>query len=436
MASTAAAGAPYPEALLQYAWQHRRYQATSLLTTDRQPVVIVRLGQRNSGAGPDFVQAQVRIGKLEFHGHVELHVRGTDWYTHGHDTDPAYNPVVLHVVGQASTKKPLRSDGTSIPELVLGDRLDADLLVAYGKLVAQNDQLPCAAQFPTVDPFVRKMWFASQGHARLLEKADQHRSTWQAAGADWRQALFVALAGAIGGPTNRAAFENLAMQVGYTRLAAQRDQPHGPEALLLGAAGLLDQPATDAYTAALAQHWAHYQRLYGLVPLAPGVVSFGRMRPAAFPTLRLAQLAAFVRHQPDWLALLGAPAKQLAQWLQLAPDPYWTTHYRFGKPTQKPISGTLGAAQVQHILINTLLPFAVFYHNERGDSAAVAAAGEQLSTLPPEDHALARIYASLGFEPQSALDTQGAVYLHRHYCTPRRCLNCAIGHSILQPNPA
>ncbi|MDX2063572.1 MAG: DUF2851 family protein [Bacteroidia bacterium] len=422
----------YPESLLQYAWQHRRYHAQSLLTTEGQPVCVVRPGTWNAGAGPDFLQAQVRIGKLEFHGHVELHVAGADWYTHGHATDPAYNPVVLHVVAQPSVTPPRRADGSRVPEVVLGDRLDPALLLRYGKLVATEGRLPCAAFFAEVPVVAKNVWFTSLGHARLLEKAEHHRATWVAAAHDWRQALWVALAGAMGGPTNRPAFETLAQRVPYTLLAQHRDQPLALEALLLGAAGLLESPEDD-YAQQLAQQWAHYGRLHQLTPLAPGVVSFGRMRPAAFPSLRLAQLAAIAGQRTDWLALLTATTAELGQWLQVPPSAYWQHHYRLGVPTARPIRGGLGQAQVHHLLINTLLPFAVLYHTERGDYAAVEAAGEQLAGLPHEAHALARLYAGLGYRAPSALHTQGAVHLHRHYCQPRACLRCTVGHHILQP---
>ena len=85
------------EMMYQYLWRHKML-GRKILTVDGERVEIIRPGVHNRDAGPDFVNARLRIGGQEWVGNVEIHVRASDWYLHGHDGDPAYDNVVLHVV--------------------------------------------------------------------------------------------------------------------------------------------------------------------------------------------------------------------------------------------------------------------------------------------------------------------------------------------------
>ena len=83
---------------MQFVWQHRLGVDTNTLTADGRRVRIIDQGRLNTDAGPDFFNASVQIGDETWAGNVEIHVRASDWYRHHHDTDPAYDSVILHVV--------------------------------------------------------------------------------------------------------------------------------------------------------------------------------------------------------------------------------------------------------------------------------------------------------------------------------------------------
>ncbi|MDE5810109.1 MAG: DUF2851 family protein, partial [Muribaculaceae bacterium] len=88
------------EKLLQYAWQHRLWKSPMMTTTDGTEVEILDPGWLNTGAGPDFFNAKIRAGSKTWAGNIEIHTKASDWYRHGHQNDQAYDPVILHVVGQ------------------------------------------------------------------------------------------------------------------------------------------------------------------------------------------------------------------------------------------------------------------------------------------------------------------------------------------------
>ncbi|HEY8449009.1 MAG TPA: DUF2851 family protein, partial [Bacillota bacterium] len=111
------------EALLARIWRAQRFDRTDLRTTTGEPIQVVYPGRPQGGPGPDFREALIQIGKQALaQGDVELHLRASDWMTHGHHRDPAYRDVILHVVVDADA--PTETDqGTKVPVLALVDRL-------------------------------------------------------------------------------------------------------------------------------------------------------------------------------------------------------------------------------------------------------------------------------------------------------------------------
>ena len=91
--------APPPEQLLQSVWQQQRILRDQLVTLDGHSVRILHPGFKNYEAGPDFRGAMVRIGSNPtLIGDVEIDLRSGGWHAHGHDRNPAFKHVVLHVI--------------------------------------------------------------------------------------------------------------------------------------------------------------------------------------------------------------------------------------------------------------------------------------------------------------------------------------------------
>ena len=83
------------EAFLHYVWQFQYFEKSELTTTGQEPVQIFHPGYRNTNAGPDFSQARIRIGEIEWVGNVEIHIYSSAWREHHHQLDPAYDNVIL-----------------------------------------------------------------------------------------------------------------------------------------------------------------------------------------------------------------------------------------------------------------------------------------------------------------------------------------------------
>jgi hypothetical protein len=98
-------GEPPPEPLneseLSWIWAGQRYPVGALQLVDGRTLRVVNPGRPGLGAGPDFLDAVIEVGGATVRGDVELHVRSSGFRAHGHDTDPAYDGVALHVVFRA-----------------------------------------------------------------------------------------------------------------------------------------------------------------------------------------------------------------------------------------------------------------------------------------------------------------------------------------------
>jgi hypothetical protein len=420
------------EGLLQYAWEQRRFDAQDLHTTDGQAITIVKPGRHNPNQGPDFLEAHIRIDGLDVFGAVEIHVNGKHWATHQHDKDAGYNGVVLHVVGQGSKLPVRRADDTFVPEVVIGDRLDAGLLQRYAQFEQTKTEIPCRNLIADVADFYKRSWVRSLGMGRVVAKATAMEKALGQVHHNWQEVFWQELAGALAGPVNKEAFKELATRLPVAILTRHAADITVVEALLFGTAGLLNVIATDEYQATLQTQWDHYRAKYNLMPLPTSRLLFMRMRPGNFPTIRLAQLAALLHHSPNLLTLLDVPAVELASTLQSPVSEYWQTHFHFGKRSKRGGAHLLTPATVGVLLINTLLPFAMVYNRYRKREDEAQYATEVLQSLKPESNAVVARYAALGLKPANGLESQGLLALYKDYCTPKRCLACGIGHQILK----
>ena len=419
------------EQILQYVWQHRLWRSDDMTTNDGHRLRVLDPGLLNTGAGPDFCNAKVEMDGRVWVGNVEIHVRATDWRRHGHDSDPAYDSVILHVV-QHDDAPVHRTNGERIPQVVLdisprfGESLD--------RLVQARTDLPCAAQLHMVPVLTVTEWMQALAFERLNAKVDRIAALREQYAGSWEDVCYVMLARTLGFGINSDALERLARRTPLRLLHKHSDSLLQLEALLLGQAGLLDG-ATDAgghYVEQLRREYAFLANKFSLQPMEREAWKLFRIRPQNFPHRRIALLAHFVHDGFNLMhSLLEAQGeKELRQLFQVELTGYWQRHYTLGKeaPTS---TRALTSASIDIVLINLVAPLYCAYGSLTGDHTMADRAIDLLESLRPEQNAIVATFVHAGLRCDDALTSQALIQLRKAYCDTRKCIYCRIGHRLL-----
>jgi hypothetical protein len=157
------------------------------------------------------------------------------------------------------------------------------------------------------------------------------------------------------------------------------------------------------------------------------------MRPANFPTIRLAQLAMLINlssHLFSTIKETEGPDK-VKKLLNVTANDYWHYHYLFDEKTPfKP--KVLGKQMIDNIIINTIAPVLFAYGSWSKEEVYKIKAIDWLTRLSPENNSITNKWKSFGVQNNSALDSQALIELKNNYCNEKRCLDCAIGNAILK----
>jgi hypothetical protein len=415
---------------------------TELTTTDGRQVEIIDPGLHNRNAGPDFFNAKVKVGGTMWVGNVEIHDRASDWYQHGHDRDPRYDNVVLHVCEVVDTDV-RNSSGHYLPQLQLS--VPQRVRDHYEELLQTDRYPPCYRIIPSLPRLLLHSWMAALQTERLERKTADIRRRADLCGGSWEDAYFVTLARSYGFGINSDTFEQWALNVPLKAVDHHRDDLFQVEAIFMGQAGLLELstvPAhyqqdalNDGYLARLRNEYLYLAHKFGMKPIDAARWNFLRLRPQNFPHIRLSQLAnLYYQRRAGLSALLECKTvDELRQLLKSQVTPYWETHYTFG---------SLSARNEKHVsygslnllIINTAIPmlFAVGRHRHREDLCDRAF--DLLEQLKPENTHIIRLWQQCGLPVQSAGDSQALIQLKREYCDRRDCLRCRIGYEYLKRN--
>ncbi|AYQ35193.1 DUF2851 family protein [Runella sp. SP2] len=420
------------EDFLYFLWQFQYFDAAHLTTTAGESLQVLAIGQRNANAGPDFINGRVIVENIEWAGSIEMHLRSSDWHRHAHTTDRAYESVVLHVVWENDADI-CRHDGTVVPTLALKDITSPKLLHKYHLLIESKETIPCENQLDVVSSLQKRMMLDRAATQRLERKAQGVLELLTQNHQDWEETTYQLLAQNFGFKVNAEPMLRLAQGLPLKILHKHRDNLFQLEALLFGQSGLLT-PA-DEYALSLQKEYTFLAAKYSLksTQLQAHEWKFLRLRPANFPTVRLAQLAAFIQQQPSLFSLFihGENVKKLEAVLRVKQSDYWQTHYHFQKTMAAKVA-TLGKASVENIVVNTVVPLLAAYAEAKDNLDFMSKATELLEQLPAETNHLTDRWHQMGVESKTAFDSQAIIELYTHFCVKKGCLQCAIGTSLLK----
>jgi len=421
------------ERLLQYIWQFGYFNITELLTTSGDELQLLDRGTYNTNQGPDFQHAKARVNGQLWVGSIELHLKASDWFRHLHDGDANYSNVILHVVWDNDDERLQRS---GIPALELNGRVARLLLQQYEAWQRNGRFIPCGDHIARVEGLVWTAWSERLLIERLQCRSKRIRELQAANGYDWNETFWCMLAGNFGLMINRDAFEAMARSVPVKILMRHRASIHQVEALLFGQAGLLNNDFTGNYPKMLQKEYAHLRKKYRLNGIHQRM-QFLRMRPAAFPTVRIAELSMLVHVSGDKFGSIAdvSDLNAVERMLHVTASDYWHCHYLFDEAAvYHPKSA--GAQLVNSIMVNTIAPFVYAYGEYRGDERHISRAVAWMHELAAEQNATINGFKALGVEAHSAACSQALLELKTNYCDRRRCLDCAVGAGILKPaNP-
>ena len=419
------------EKLMQYVWKHRLWRSEDMVTNTGKKVRVVDPGLLNTDAGPDFFNAKIEIDGHMWVGNVEMHYRATDWKRHHHDSDKAYDSVILHVV--AKDDAPVRrTNGELIPQLVLevSPQFNAD----YASLVGATIEVPCATKIKQVPHLTIVEWVEGLAFERLHGKVERIHQLLDSFNGSWEDVCYVTLARNFGFGINNDAFERLARRTPLRLLGKHSDSVLQIEALLFGQAGMLDaqKPGMDSYYNQLCTEYAFLSNKFQLTPMEKESWKLFRIRPQNFPYRRIAMLAQFIKGGFRMMnrILEAEGEKEMRSLFEVELSGYWTKHYTFGKPNER-ATATLSRSSIDIILINTVAPLLYAYGELTGNYEMTDKAIKLLEDLRAESNSIVSHFVAYGIDCPDALTSQALVQLKREYCDARKCIYCKIGHHLL-----
>ncbi|MCR9183104.1 MAG: DUF2851 family protein [Flavobacteriaceae bacterium] len=422
------------ENFLHHIWKFQKFSKVTLKSEEGEPIEIVHQGTHNFNSGPDFFNAQIKIGNQLWVGNVEIHLKSSDWYAHHHETDKAYDNVILHVVWEHDVEV-YRKDNSVIPTFVLKHRVDDFALAKYNKLFSNKKQwIACEEDFPGVDDFLLENWMERLYFERLENKSGLIFDLLETSKNDWEAVLFKMLAKNFGLKNNAEAFLSMAHSFDFSVLRKVRENPIQLEALLFGQAGLLEIESEDSYVNDLKKEYNFLKNKFKLENSQVAPIQFFRLRPVNFPTIRLAQLAAvYSRNKQLFSKIISVTTKEEIYTLfDVSASGFWDTHFHFSS-VSAPRKKRLTKAFIDLLIINTIVPLVFCYRKHTGKELPEALI-TLMNSVKKEENTIVSRFNDLKPVAQSALHSQALIELKTNYCDKKKCLQCAVGNRLLQKN--
>ena len=419
-------------------WAEQRLPG-DLRLTDGRRVQVIYPGVWSNSDGPDFKNAMLSIDGRLSRGAVELHLRASDWSRHGHDGNPAYDDVILHVVLDDDLGEAVRaSNGVRPATLTLREVVQLPGVASDPRaqqIVAALGSRTCLPTLGKEAPELIRAALRARGWSRLVEKQLRFSQDLQVLTAP--EVLYRGVLDALGYSANRDPMVEVGRRMPLQLLERARRAEGEPGILagLLGTAGFLPlSPVTHELCGSpvsahgIERCWDELSRSYAIEPISTGAWTLNRVRPANHPVARLASLASLIaglREASLFEHFLGLPldgGKSWERWLASA------------RPS-------IGASRRQQVIVNIFAPFLAAYTEvTRDDELSERVAGDWERLPGAVSDRIARqtrrqIVGNVRFPIKLALEEQGLHEIYRNGCAELRCFECPIARLAIEREP-
>lgn len=436
------------EELLHYVWKHKIFLLRELKTTDGRTVEVINPGMHNTDAGPDFNDAKVKIDGVLWVGNVEIHQHASDWFKHHHDSNAAYDDIILHVVADADTTLKYQN-GIDIPQL----QIEVPVFVRNNfDTLVQSDVTPrCANVISNISKIKIHSWLSALQVERLEMRTQQILERRDLLDKNWEDTLFVTIARNFGFGKNGDAFETWAHSIPMSAVGKHRDNLFQIEAIFFGQAGLLEtntneenisrvavkSAESNEYFCLLQREYKYLRQKFSLTPINARAWKFLRLRPQNFPHIRIAQLAMlYYKQQLNISKLINASTiEDIRSILQSQVSNYWRTHYTFSSDESSDSDKRLSKPSLDLLIINSVTPILFAYGRYKADDKLCEKAVNLWECTKPENNRIILNWKNAGVVAENAADTQALIQLTQKYCNRRDCLRCRFGYEYMSRCP-
>ena len=471
------------ESLVRCLWFDGMFKSEGLETEDHRPLRVLSPGRWNVEPGPDFNGAQASIaGGPVLTGDVEIHVHAEDWAAHGHDKNPAYANVILHVTlwNKHNLATVTNSDGKPVPQLGLARFLESDIseLVHIVDVEdypggARNRQGLCRARLARGAASVE--WLAKfldlAGDERVIVKSRDLQDLLRGRTLD--RVLYEGIMEALGYKTNKKPFKQLAQRLRLEDIrrlvpvdASPDDRALVLQGMMFGMAGLLpsqtnhdisaNDEETQDYAKRLEAIWEGERKSLGFQPMTLADWQFKSMRPVNYPTRRMAGMSYLLAdHLEGGLFRAVIEGLERARWSDHKPAGaevkpslldglfaqanrgYWPRRYVFGGKKLARPTALIGKERARAIIVNVIIPLLLVHARQKEDQPLERKLHALYSALPrAEGNNVTRYMESTLFpSPETAAEVvrtvrrqQGLYQIFKDCCDSQalRCDDCVM----------
>ncbi|GLB52132.1 hypothetical protein NBRC110019_11710 [Neptunitalea chrysea] len=420
------------EDFLHYLWKFKKIDFRNSKTTNGLSIEVKRFGVYNELSGADFFNALVLIDGQYWAGNIEMHLRSSYWFMHGHEKDAAYNNVILHVVWEHDVEV-FNSNNQPIPVLELKNVVPASLLNTYLKLVeSKHHFINCEHSLSSIDSFVIESWLERLYIDRLREKSMVIQEMLKHSNNNWEAVLFKLLMKNFGGNINGAAFLSIANSCDFSIIRKFMHDRDLFESFLFGQSGLLESEIPSSYEKMLYENYQFLCSKFNLSKLGVLPIQFFKLRPHNFPTIRFSQLAGVYKETSSLFSLLieANTFKEIKEIIKVKTSGFWEKHYTFNKKSNKVVK-CISDSFIHLLIINTIIPLKFCYLNYKStvDTDPLL---KVLYDLPPEKNSIVANFVSCNLKVKNSLHSQALLHLYQNLCSKNKCLQCVLGVKLLK----